>query len=92
MVVRNGRSGWYLRVLEEGWIEAGMPVNLVERPNPAWSVARANLILHHRRTDLQLTLDLSNVPALANSWVSELRERAERLTAQGDTTTVPSSA
>lgn len=90
MVVRNGRSGWYLRVLEEGWIEAGMPVVLKERPNSAWSVARANLILHHRRTDLQLTLDLSNVPALANSWVSELRERAERLTAQGDATAVSS--
>ena len=37
LVVRNGRSGWYLRVLEEGWIEAGMPVELIERPNPAWS-------------------------------------------------------
>jgi len=90
MVVRNGRSGWYLRVLEEGWIEAGMPVVLAERPNPAWSVARANLILHHRRTDLLLTLQLAEVPGLANSWVSELRERAERLTAQGDATAVSS--
>ena len=33
LVVRNGRSGWYLRVLEEGWIEARMPVALIERPN-----------------------------------------------------------
>jgi MOSC domain-containing protein YiiM len=92
LVVRNGRTGWYLRVLEEGWIEAGMSVNLIERPNPEWSVARANLILYHRRTDLQLTLDLSNVPELADSWVTELRERAERLTAQGDATAVSSPA
>jgi MOSC domain-containing protein YiiM len=83
LVVRNGRSGWYLRVLEQGWIEAEMPVVLIERPNPAWSVARANKILHHCRTDLPLTLELAAVPALANSWVEELRERAERIECTG---------
>jgi len=79
LVVRNGHSGWYLRVLEEGWIEARMPVELIGRPNPAWSIARANEILHHRRTDLPLTLALAEVPGLANSWVEELRERAALL-------------
>ncbi len=82
LVVRNGRSGWYLRVMEEGQIEAGIPVELLERPNPAWSIARANEILHHRRTDLPLTLELAAVPRLANSWVSELQERAEQLSAR----------
>jgi MOSC domain-containing protein YiiM len=76
LVVRNGRTGWYLRVLEEGWIEAQMPVELIERPNPSWSIARANEILHHHRTDLPLTLALAEVPGLADSWVEELRERA----------------
>jgi MOSC domain-containing protein YiiM len=76
LVVRNGRSGWYLRVLEEGWIEAEMPVVLIDRPNPAWSIARANEILHHRKTDLPLTLALADVPRLADSWVEELRDRA----------------
>src|SRR5580704_13217108 len=79
LVVRNGRSGWYLRVLEQGWIEAQMPVVLLERPNFAWSIARANEILHHRKTDLALTLALADVPGLADSWVQELRERAELL-------------
>ena len=78
LVVRNGRSGWYLRVLEEGWIKAGMPVEMIERPNPAWPVARANEILHHRKTDLPLTLALADVPGLAQVWVEELRERAEQ--------------
>src|ERR1700730_8958403 len=79
LVVRNGRSGWYLRVLEQGWIEAQMEVLPIERPNPAWSIARANEILHHQKTDLPLTLELADVPGLADSWVEELRERAERL-------------
>jgi MOSC domain-containing protein YiiM len=83
LVVHNGRTGWYLRVLEQGWIEAQMPVALIERSNPAWTIARANEILHHRRADLPLTLELADVPGLANSWVQELRERAERLRAPG---------
>jgi MOSC domain-containing protein YiiM len=79
LVVRYGRTGWYLRVLEQGSIEVQMQVALIERPNPAWSIARANEILHHRQTDVPLTLELANVPGLADSWVEELRGRAERL-------------
>jgi MOSC domain-containing protein YiiM len=79
LFVRNGRTGWYLRVLEQGCIEARMPVTLINRPNPAWSIARANNILHHHQTDLPLTLELADVPGLADSWVEELRERAARL-------------
>lgn len=76
-VVRNGRSGWYLRVVQPGWIEAGMPVTLVERPNPAWTIARAHDVMHHRKTDVPLMLELADVPQLSGSWVRELRERAK---------------
>lgn len=79
IVVRTGRTGWYLRVLEQGWIAAGIPVELLERLNPAWPIARANEIMHHCQMDLSLTLDLADVPRLAASWVDELRERADRL-------------
>lgn len=40
LVVNNGRSGWYLRVLSEGSVEAGMLVTLIERPNPSWPISR----------------------------------------------------
>jgi MOSC domain-containing protein YiiM len=56
-----------------------MPVTLIERPNPDWTIARANKILYYRRQDLPLTLELASVPRLADSWVQELRERAEFL-------------
>ena len=81
MVVSNGRSGWYLRVLEEGWLAAPAPVLLLDRPNPDWTIARANQILHHRKSDSNLTLRLADVPRLAASWVEELRERAAALAA-----------
>jgi MOSC domain-containing protein YiiM len=79
MVLNNGRTGWYLRVMQEGAIEKGMRVTLLDRPNPDWPVARANQILHHHKKDLELTLQLAAVPKLADSWVKELQERAQRL-------------
>jgi len=79
IVVANGRTGWYLRVIEEGWIQARMAVSLVERRNPEWTIARANSILHHRNMDLALTLELAAVPKLSKAWVHELLERADRL-------------
>jgi MOSC domain-containing protein YiiM len=79
MVIANGHTGWYLRVLDEGEIEAGMPVRLLERRNPDWPIARANLIMHHCKKDIALMLQLAAVPRLADSWIKELHERAERL-------------
>lgn len=83
MVVQNGRSGWYFRVLRQGSIEAKMPVELIERPNPDWSIARANEIMNFGSSDLQETIALANVPGLANSWVDELNYRAEQIRESG---------
>lgn len=33
-MVKSGRSGWYYRVLEQGALQAGDPVRLLERPHP----------------------------------------------------------
>jgi MOSC domain-containing protein YiiM len=82
MVIENGHTGWYLRVLREGSIESGMPVVLVERCNPEWTISRANQILHHHKKELALTLELAAVPKLAEAWVKELNERAEHLRSQ----------
>lgn len=79
LTVRSGRTGWYFRVIEQGPIEAGMPIELIERRNPAWTVGRANRVMHHQRSNLALTLQLADVPRLSPSWANGLRERAERL-------------
>jgi MOSC domain-containing protein YiiM len=39
-ILTSARGGWYLRVLEEGEIQAGQALVLVRRPNPGWTVAR----------------------------------------------------
>ena len=39
-MIKNGRSGWYYRVIREGSVQTGDEVRLLERPNPRWTVAR----------------------------------------------------
>jgi MOSC domain-containing protein YiiM len=67
-VIENGRSGWYVRVLEEGIIEAGMTVELIERPNPGWAIARANRLMFHDRENLEDARELSQLRFLSNAW------------------------
>lgn len=77
-VQQAGRTGWYLRVLTEGRIRAGLVVQLVERPFPELSVAGAHTVMHaqpHRPED---DLRLASCPALSASWIKTLRDRTWR--------------
>jgi MOSC domain-containing protein YiiM len=40
VIVREGLSGWYYRVIEEGEAEAGDALTLLDRPLPDWSARR----------------------------------------------------
>jgi MOSC domain-containing protein YiiM len=72
-VTDSGRIGWYLRVLQEGALQAGETVALLERPHPGWNVARAFRVALARRRERKEALELSQVAALANRWKSWLR-------------------
>jgi MOSC domain-containing protein YiiM len=62
----NGRHGWYLRVLEEGLVETGDPVELLERPNPDWSVRRAADVYRARRKRPAEAADLARIAGYAS--------------------------
>jgi MOSC domain-containing protein YiiM len=69
-VVRSRRSGWYYRVIEEGEVAAGDMLELTERPNPAWSVARVFGLLiagDHKRDPAGLEA-LGAILGLAEPW------------------------
>lgn len=72
---RTGRTGWYYRVLEEGNIWGDIPVNLLERPYPQWSVQAANEIMYQYKQELRLADDLAACGALSQNWVRHLRKR-----------------
>lgn len=74
-VERTGFTGWYLRVLQEGVVEAPAEFTLLERPHPEWSVALANEIMHHRKDDREAAHALAQCPALSASWITSLSRR-----------------
>jgi MOSC domain-containing protein YiiM len=74
-VVANGRTGWYLRVLEEGTIEAGMSMALERRPHPEWTIAAAHAVMYDRQIPADRIRELIALPELSEAWKDELGER-----------------
>ena len=71
-VFRNGRYGWYLRVLEEGLVEAGQAVTLLERPSPDWPVRRVQDVMAERASRPDEAMDLARCAGLADDWRDRL--------------------
>jgi MOSC domain-containing protein YiiM len=69
-VAQTGRTGWYLRVLRPGNIAAGAELELLQRPHPDWSVARANDVMFGREVDRMAVVELMNLAELADAWKS----------------------
>ncbi|MFC5051129.1 MOSC domain-containing protein [Rubritalea spongiae] len=79
-VQETGRTGWYLRVLESGTVHAGTRITLLDRPSPIWSIAAANQLMHHDKTDFSsIEKLLTECPDLSASWRKTF---AARLTKQ----------
>jgi len=71
-VTQTGRTGWYLRVTREGFLEAGQQLHLTSRPHEAWTVARANDVMFGRGEDRAEVIELMNLPELAAAWRSDI--------------------
>jgi MOSC domain-containing protein YiiM len=75
LVHANGRSGWYLRVLTEGALEAGQTIRVVERPNPTWPVRRAAVVMRARRQQPAAAAELAGCRGVSPEWRSRLTPR-----------------
>lgn len=75
---RSGLTGFYLRVLVPGTLGAGDAVALVDRPQPAATIAEANRVMHHDKADRAGLEALLAIPALGASWRRTFTRRLER--------------
>lgn len=75
-VHETGRSGWYLRVLQEGALEAGLAVTLLARPHPEWTVRRTAQVMAQRQERRDEAAVLARLPALAADWRYRLAKGA----------------
>jgi len=75
-VAETGRTGWYCRVVREGMIEPGIPVTLIERPYPKWTIALTNDFGHSRNKDVETAKALAACPLLNKFWQRLVVHRA----------------
>src|SRR5690625_1092500 len=74
-IQNSGKTGWYYRVLQEGYVEAGLELELIERPYPQWSIAAANEVMYIKKSDLHLAYELASCSLLAPNWKRSLQKR-----------------
>ncbi|SFL11784.1 MOSC domain-containing protein [Methylobacterium pseudosasicola] len=77
-VQTSGRTGWYYRVVEPGMIAAGDRLCLIERPHPAWPLARLLRAFYVDRLDRDALAGIADLDALSPSWRALARRRLER--------------
>jgi MOSC domain-containing protein YiiM len=80
-IVANLRTGFYLRVLKPGIVQAGDEWVLEERPCPELTIYRLNEHIHHN-FDPIFAMQLLDVPELSKNWKHILkiflRRRAQK--------------
>ncbi len=76
-VQQKGFTGFYLRVLQEGRVQTGDKIQLIEQQFPKWTIAYCNELLY-RSDKYEDMLELSKCPVLAKSIVPSFEQRAEK--------------
>lgn len=74
-IQNTGRTGWYFRVLREGYVQSRVDLELIERPYPQWSIAACNEVMYLYKDDLRLTDDLASCELLSENWKRTLQKR-----------------
>ncbi len=78
-VQASGRTGWYYRVIDPGWIKSGDEITLLDRPHPDWSLKR---IIHYfygtERLNRTALAEIAGLPFLSPSWRRLAQTRLER--------------
>lgn len=74
-IQNSGKTGWYFRVLKEGFVKGGLELSLLEQPYPQWTIAKCNEVMHVKKNDLKLAQELASCKFLAESWKQTLKKR-----------------
>jgi MOSC domain-containing protein YiiM len=62
------KTGWYFRVIREGFIEQGQELKLVERKYPNFSITQVNTIRYRELRNLKAAKELADCEELSETW------------------------
>lgn len=74
-VVKNGRSGWYCRVIETGTLQSDLSIEFLNRVHPDWTILRAHQTLFDKDqgSNIAQRAALASIPQLSAAWKSDLQ-------------------
>ena len=78
-VQRTGFTGWYYRVIEQGFIDAGDELLIVDRLSPDWTIRRAWRTFYVDTMNLDELVAMSELAHLSDSWRGYARKRLKTL-------------
>ncbi len=73
-----GRTGFYFKVLQEGTVQAGDMLVLVEKDSRLVTISYANHIWYHDRKNREGVGKVLSVPALSEAWGKSFQELMEK--------------
>lgn len=73
----SGYTGFYFRVLREGWVSGEKSMKLVERHPKNVTVAYANRMMHHEKANIEGMKRILEVEELSLSWRETFIKRVE---------------
>lgn len=79
LVSDSGRTGFYFKVLEEGRVEAGDRLSVIERDVRRVSISFANQIWYRDRENRQGLETVLGVPALSEAWRKSFGELLQKV-------------
>lgn len=75
-VQNSGRTGWYYRVLQQGEVQMGDSLTLVDRPYENWPLDRLIAARFDKLIERAVALELSQINELATNWRQYFYKRA----------------
>jgi len=73
----TGRTGWYWRVIEEGALEAGDALRLLDRPSPEWSIYRILQVYFVDTLNRDALAGLAGLALLPAGWRANAQRRLD---------------
>lgn len=68
MVQESRRTGWYYRVLEAGYLQAGDAMELLQRPHQNWPLSRLLNYFYVDTLNYDALREIAKLDLLAESW------------------------
>jgi MOSC domain-containing protein YiiM len=79
LMVQHGYTGWYMRVIEEGLLQPGDPVELLDRPHPHWTITALNRLMFVDKKNRDALIEVTSLPQLSDDWRADFLQRLQVL-------------